>query len=266
MADYRTYFPDWPNYTFPYPCRPSELSKKDCRKFTCVGTKPNPDGPGTIYQFQNKPVVDFSVPLYAAEPGYPDGVVMNEDGYWTWPGGFRGLHKGKDSFLEIPCIQAIQHALNRVYTVAAVKNIIGDLEFATLKSKHDFVISEEDGFFHDMMGHVAVVVCAPQCCSRTQARMCIVLDYYSTWKKDINDPTTLSLLEFCFGLASDLNFYCNFETLKKELTRHTAGQEIMMERYDVTACEIEAVLMKHAQPFFQDLGNPGYLPKRIILS
>lgn len=220
------YFPDWPIHIL-IENRIDDLKSKDHGMVRCVGRKSFRSG--YIYQFEL--YRDWKhLPYQGAQPACLGGGSFsiiggdgpNEDGYWTTKGFFRGLEPYLDAkcrrldtiaFIEIPDPDTWleeshsdrftkkrpgnrkSHREYR-YTLIKVKSFLGDLEFATLVSKYDFVVSETDGFYHDMMIHTGKYI---KWDMHKEAKQSLgpYLEHYQNYH-----PKT-ALMEFILGYAAD---------------------------------------------------------------
>jgi hypothetical protein len=258
-----SYFPKWP-VDCKLELRSRELKAKDGRCHYCIGSRPNDDDlNGTIYQFATKTRCDL-LELIATGPAEPfqasgaDVVTLpNGDTYWTSPGGFRGLFTkagGGESYVEIPCPIALQETLGEEYSIAMVHDLIGDLEYATLASTHDFVISDGEQFYHDMMGHVVFQLyerCYMEIRWRNPLRK--VLEFYHNWKQDTMNysPRDLPVIEFCLGFAADIGLYPDLDTLVPKL-RPTHAKKILPQDFNPYRDCFTTFLIKHTERFFKD--------------
>lgn len=206
----------WPVY-IDLEDRIDDLTSKDYGKVRCVGRKKFRSG--YIYQFElykqwpssqayQPPTLDCG---YYSLVG---GNGPNTDGYWSTKGFFRGLDLLDISFVEIPDPDiwleeshsdrftkprpySTKKSRDYNYTMIKVKGFLKDLEFVTLVSKYDFVVSETDGFYHDMMVHVGNYI-------KSDVHKSSKVSLVSYLKKYQNYATKSELLEFIFGYAADV--------------------------------------------------------------
>jgi hypothetical protein len=252
------HFPNWKKRPYSLAARPDSLKRKDSRKYLCLNSVPNPNGPGLIYQFEASWGLP-SLKIEPAEPPYPESAKLAKDGYWTWPGGFRGVYRNGGNpcnRVEIPCPVALQHNLNRQFKIALVDGMVSDLEYATLVAHNDMVISNDAAFYHDMMGHVVFEVCQKPCSTKPwrMNRLRQVLDFYTVWRLS-RDPLTLQIIEFCFGLSADLGFPCVGCTMESQLISDDVARRLFIERFSVTEEEIVDIIAKHIEVFFREFEN-----------
>lgn len=248
------YFPDWP-IDILLENRAGYLKDKDCGSVRCVGRKNFDDG--YIYQFEfcsewkmcpfGYQPFDLGGGLFTSIGG--DGP--NEDGYWCNKGFFRGwiswIRKEFQSthiaFIEIPdpdiwlkeanCGRyttskpgSRKRCRDYQYSLIKVSGILGDLEFATLSTKYDFIVSETDGFYHDMMVHVGRYIKYDYHCE-TKKLLSSYLDSYEKFSQ--KSP----LLEYIFGYAADTS--CPFaEWSDKESGSVSRIKKVSLEEVKMT--------------------------------
>lgn len=221
------YFPDWP-IDILLEERPEYLKSKDHGLVRCVGRKSFRRG--YIYQFEwceswRK------LSSFVQNPDLQGGLFTviggkgpNEHGYWHNKGFFRGLslfYHFKNgikpemlqiAFVEVPDpdIWLEESHSDRFmkprgprktprdyrYSLKKVKGVLRDLEYATLASKYDFVVSETDAFYHDMISHVGrYIKYDPH--QQSKRELGPYLKHYETYQ-----PKS-ELLEYIFGYTAD---------------------------------------------------------------
>lgn len=155
-------FPDWPpdSFTrraydampdFPRPIsflsREPWMREKDDGQVICVGRRYHSVG-GFIYQF-----------IWYACWGVPAAGSQRpvERGHWNGGSGFMSFYEGDYAFVEIPDVNVWRYYQCEPATAFHfVDGYLGDLEFAILSVKHDFIVSTGRGFYHDMLHHVRI--------------------------------------------------------------------------------------------------------------
>lgn len=261
-------FPDWPR-NCDIETRPEELKMKDSRHFHCVGVKINPGGCAFVYQFESKPLRSRMVLFryMAAEPRNLSFAHVtcfaNRNKYWHAAGGFRGLKvkKTKKAYVEIPspaAVKEIEPWYATKYLLVEVDDFLSDLEFATLQSEYDFVIGRKSSFYHDMLAHFAPFIYQTQRLTAWRMTLKNALAFYSKWQA-LNSPDchTKSLIEFCFGIAADLQRPIELESILP-----CVKQFIMPSGFANFLNEVKFIVYEYNQdelirfvvaPFFEDL-------------
>lgn len=145
-------FPNWPILTQEQlELRESSLKEKDSECVLCVGRRIHRRG--FIYQFEWYQYV----PWKGVQPS--NLIPPDQDGYWDKGDGFRGCHLESIpySYIEVPDPEAWMHNVGQDYSVAYTRGWPSDLEYAKAAAFHDFVVSLDTGFYHDMMFPVQLI-------------------------------------------------------------------------------------------------------------
>lgn len=236
------YLVGWPTY-INLEDRIDDLTSKDYGKVRCIGRRKFRSG--YIYQFElykqwPSPQADQPPTLNCGYFSLVGGHGPNTDGYWYTKGFFRGLDLSEIAFVEIPDPdvwleeshsdrftkprplsirrRSTEACRNYNYTMIKVKGFLKDLEFATLVSKYDFVVSETDGFYHDMMAHIGNYIKKDDH-KDSKASLVPYLEKYQNYS-----PKS-ELLEFIFGYSADVCVPIS-EFSKREFERISAEKKV----------------------------------------
>jgi hypothetical protein len=173
-----------------------DLKRLDSTNFKCISRDPDPSGVGHLYQFS---CIRY---LYWRGADFPASQEHCDNDPHSLKAGFRFWSDDDNLYAQIPCPKALNHRLGTSFDFYTSSGTFTDLEYAELNCDHDFVISKNENFYHDMVNHVRKPLSPRwQNNGKYDLRRPLYLKEAITFYKQLGKKD--AGLEFCFGLTAD---------------------------------------------------------------